>query len=371
MDRNGNGVLDDDEVSDRARGFIDRIKERAGYTDKGPVNIDKLASAYKKQTDDGEPGTVPGFGEDPGLDPALGFDAPPPLGDLALENKFDQKTIDTVNSMLEKYDKDKNGFLDGYEWAGARWRTPPEGSDLNKDGKLDRLELAKRVSGFSAPREEENKDDRGSDGRGSGDDQIKKSAKSMMYQYDKDKSGYLEKEEWFKSDLADYDKNKDGKISTDELASRIAKFASRSSFGSRSDGEKVDTYRFLSPLERLPKGLPSWFNDNDLDEDGQIHMSEYASTWSDSKAEEFTRYDLNGDGFITPNEALAADGKPVPSNSSLTSTASTSRSSSSPSSSTSDRGGDRGSDRGGERFRGGPPGGFGGGGFGGGGFGRR
>lgn len=366
MDQNGNGVLEDNEVSDRARGFLDRMKEGAGYTDKGPINIEKLTAAMKKQREAGDGGTVPGFGEDPGLEKAKGFDAPPPLGDLALENKFDQKTIDSVNSMLERYDKDKNGFLDNYEWSGARWRTPPEGSDLNKDGKLDRLELAKRVSGFSSEPKQEGSEG-GSRESGDGDD-IKKNAKSMMYQYDKDKSGYLEKSEWFKSDLADYDKNKDGKISSDELAARISRFASRSSFSSRGDGEKVDTYRFLTPLERLPKGLPDWFNANDADEDGQIHMSEYSVVWSESKAEEFARYDLNGDGFITPKEALGADGKSVPSTSSTASSTSSSSSRSSTStasSSSTDRGGSS-SDRGGDRPRGfGPPG---GGGFG---FGRR
>ncbi|EAQ78879.1 hypothetical protein DSM3645_27403 [Blastopirellula marina DSM 3645] len=326
MDKNGNGVLDDDEVSGRWGGFIDRIKERAGYSDKGPVNIEKLTNALKKQREAGESGTVPGFGEEAGLEMAKGFDAPPPYTGIALENKFDQKTIDSVTSMLDRYDKDKNGFLDSYEWSGARWRTPPEGSDLNKDGKLDRLELAKRVSGFSAGRDD-GKDDAGGDRRGSDDKgDIRENAKALLKQHDKNGNGYLEKDEWFKSDLGNYDKNRDGKISTDELASRISSFANRSSFASsRAEGQKVETYRFLTPLERLPKGLPDWFNNNDADEDGQIHMSEYSVVWSDSKADEFAKYDLNGDGFITAKEALGGG--------SATTAASTSSSSSSRSSS--------------------------------------
>ncbi|UUO04489.1 hypothetical protein M4951_13920 [Blastopirellula sp. J2-11] len=326
MDQNGNGVLDDNEVSDRARGFLDRMKERSGYTDKGPINIEKLTAAIKKQSEGAEPATVPGFGESDGLEAAKGFDAPPPYTGMALENKFDQKTIDSVTSMLDRYDKDKNGFLDSYEWSGARWRTPPEGSDLNKDGKLDRLELAKRVSGFSAGGDKDKDDDGGGDRRDSGDKgDVRENAKALLKQHDKNGNGYLEKEEWFKSDLGNYDKNRDGKISTDELASRISSFANRSSFASsRAEDQKVETYRFLSPLERLPKGLPDWFNTNDADEDGQIHMSEYSVVWSDSKAEEFARYDLNGDGFITAKEALGGG-----SSTSSTSSTSSSRTSSS------------------------------------------
>ena len=39
---------------------------------------------------------------------------------------------------------------------------------------------------------------------------------------------------------------------------------------------------------------------------GQILMSEYAASWTDSTAAEFAKYDLNGDGFITPKECLDA-----------------------------------------------------------------
>jgi hypothetical protein len=36
-------------------------------------------------------------------------------------------------------------------------------------------------------------------------------------------------------------------------------------------------------------------------------MSEYSATWSNSKAEEFAKYDVNGDGFVTPGEALSVE----------------------------------------------------------------
>jgi Ca2+-binding EF-hand superfamily protein len=54
----------------------------------------------------------------------------------------------------------------------------------------------------------------------------------------------------------------------------------------------------------MPKGLPDWFARNDEDADGQITMAEYATLWNDAKATEFAKFDLDGDGVITPRECL-------------------------------------------------------------------
>jgi hypothetical protein len=65
--------------------------------------------------------------------------------------------------------------------------------------------------------------------------------------------------------------------------------------------------RFLRPNERLPKGLPDWFRTKDANGDGQISMAEFAAEWTPAAEAEFLRYDLNGDGFITPDECLKAE----------------------------------------------------------------
>ena len=65
--------------------------------------------------------------------------------------------------------------------------------------------------------------------------------------------------------------------------------------------------RFLTATERLPPGLPSWFTQSDRDGDGQVKMSEYASSWNDEKLMEFSKYDTNSDGLITPAECLGSD----------------------------------------------------------------
>jgi hypothetical protein len=65
--------------------------------------------------------------------------------------------------------------------------------------------------------------------------------------------------------------------------------------------------RFLTPHERLPSGLPDWFREKDVNGDGQVDMSEYASEWTPALVEEFNRYDLNHDGVITAAECLKAE----------------------------------------------------------------
>jgi len=93
-----------------------------------------------------------------------------------------------------------------------------------------------------------------------------------------------------------------------------ARAAFRSRRGSSQNDDVAETpssYRFLSPTERLPEGLPSWWSTKDRDGDGQVVMAEYASDWSDARVSEYLQYDVNGDGVITPREAIDAQGRGV------------------------------------------------------------
>jgi hypothetical protein len=62
--------------------------------------------------------------------------------------------------------------------------------------------------------------------------------------------------------------------------------------------------RFLTPTERLPKGLPEWFLARDVGGRGQITMAEFATDWTPETTAQFDRYDLNQDGIITADEVL-------------------------------------------------------------------
>jgi Ca2+-binding EF-hand superfamily protein len=68
--------------------------------------------------------------------------------------------------------------------------------------------------------------------------------------------------------------------------------------------------RFLTPKERLAKGLPEWFLEKDRDGDGQVSMAEFADEWTADVAAEFNRYDLNHDGIVTAAECLKATESP-------------------------------------------------------------
>ena len=152
----------------------------------------------------------------------------------------------------------------------------------------------------------------------------------MVKRYDSDGSGVLEKHEWgqIRGDPNEIDSDHNGKITEDEMAKRLENY-SRGRDGDRSDAspdrrsgearssgsdnaDRPRSYRFMTAIEMLPEGLPPWFSEQDASGDGQVSMAEYSSYWSDQKANEFVRLDLNGDGLITPRECLDAGDSPEP-----------------------------------------------------------
>jgi hypothetical protein len=156
----------------------------------------------------------------------------------------------------------------------------------------------------------------------SADARVRRYATTMLAQYDKNKNGQLEKEEWrrMRGKLKQADRNGDDVLSLDELTDHLAGFGSRRDTrtnpasvvghgASRRSKQREGTrrsYRFRSPHERLPKGLPDWFTRKDADLDGQVSMAEFSSVWTRSQLEDFARLDLNGDGFIVSKECLRA-----------------------------------------------------------------
>lgn len=65
-------------------------------------------------------------------------------------------------------------------------------------------------------------------------------------------------------------------------------------------------YRFLTPTERPPAGLPEWFSRRDANGDAQVPLAEYTDSLTEKTARDFARYDLNNDGKTTAAECLAA-----------------------------------------------------------------
>lgn len=385
MDANGNGTLEPNEISDRSRYYLESAARDSGLDLTKGVSVQKMIEAMEKRNAAREsggssssgsssssgfggtsPGTssgsrpssggsspnggFPGFGVASTAPRPPGFDVPPSTPG-ASSGRYDRRVIEYVDKMMVDYDLNKNGVLDKDEIEKAPWQSDPKESDLNRDGRLDREELNQRIakrfglaatststSSGSASRSGSSSSS-GSSSGSSDAQRIRSYAEGLLRQYDANKNGVLDKDEWSnaRSISKDTDANGDGTVTLDELTAKLGSYGkdegrssgsssstastaggtsssgdrSRYSGGSsRSSDPKAPTekrsYRQRLATERLPKGLPDWFARNDADGDGQVVMAEYASLWSETKASEFAKFDLDGDGVITPRECLRA-----------------------------------------------------------------
>jgi Ca2+-binding EF-hand superfamily protein len=142
--------------------------------------------------------------------------------------------------------------------------------------------------------------------------------RSLMDQNDKNRDRRLDGDELksLPSNLTQADSNRDQVITFDELRTHVMALNASSgsgSSGSRSpaatsvQADRVATSRrsdrLASREKRPPAELPSRLKSRDRDGDGQVAMSEYSRSWTESLATEFRRYDKNNDGVITAKEA--------------------------------------------------------------------
>lgn len=178
-------------------------------------------------------------------------------------------------------------------------------------------------------------------------------AKRLVEQYDRNGDGKLQEEEWqrMRGQPARMDADGDRVITTDELTQWIVAFGAQrklrlvqpvteetaeTSSSDRPSGQeeaKAEDGSSASPPEqakpsseaspppaqagvraptrqgrfhvsakRMPPGLPPWFLQRDTNGDGQITLSEFAPKATAEDRREFSRYDLNGDGVVTPQE---------------------------------------------------------------------
>ncbi|MCH8149551.1 MAG: hypothetical protein IH987_16460 [Planctomycetes bacterium] len=362
MDTNKNGILEQSEMSDRSRYFIGRIAERTGIDPNKPIRLDKVFRYMdqrrreeekrrgdrdreeRKQTK-AEDNLVPGFSSD--LEVALvpDFSLPsdsPLLSTVPLEKRYNQRVLDRAERTLREYDKNRDGVIDQEEIRRARsWQSDPKESDLNGDGKLSKVELCERYVKWYGTKDSPRGGSRGDERSSSGDSKSKDSgssgskskfdtrryAESLLRQYDSNKNGVLEREEWIKMRESHHkaDRNRNGKITLDELTnnlksqydekkkySRWSSTRTGSSRSSRSKSGRGGSYSLTSLSERLADlgvSSTSLLVRNDKNRDGQLQMYEYASTWNDSTLAEFHRYDVNQDGVITPQEWVAVEGR--------------------------------------------------------------
>ncbi len=350
IDANKNGQIEPAEMaSNRSAFWVRGAAQRAGMDLSKPLPVDKLIEAMQRPRDersrDGDrdrdrddrrrdddrqdndrrpernspttptpstPGVV-GFGAPAASAPVASAPTTSSFGSNSLEQKYGSRVITYVDDMLERYDKNKDTHVDNEEWKSGTWSTPPEESDLNKDNRLSKEELCIRIAKRFGTYNPEGSSS-ASSSNSSSSDTVRAGAVGLMRQYDRNNDDKLEREEWMQMQpqYRTADTDSDGIITTDELAAKVAAYAglpasSRGFGGGVTSSGTSSVRRFRTPAERLPAGLPSWFTEKDANEDGQVMMSEFAASWSDAKAAEFSRSDLNGDGIITAKECLKAD----------------------------------------------------------------
>jgi len=179
--------------------------------------------------------------------------------------------------LIQQYDTNGDGKLQPSEWRAMAGK--PEVADLNQDQEITAVELLRRVFDYGKHRRI-----------------------SLAYpiigwsrsNHEKEKAGTGTEP----GELAD-DKSPASAEQEESSAAAAAEHMAEAE-AQRREG------RFYVPAKRLPAGLPPWFLLRDADGDGQLTQAEFAPKASPSDLEEFAKYDLNGDGVITPKECMRA-----------------------------------------------------------------
>jgi Ca2+-binding EF-hand superfamily protein len=279
MDTNQNGTIEPNEVPEERRGMLQAIAGRMGLDASKPISLDQIREAMSRRS--------------------RGEGGPPPEGSQPSSDKPSDK----------KSAKEPEPLVPGFGVEQELASVPEFGVRVEYPGLAAAGSSKSGSSGSSSS-------------RGDRDSRVRFFAQMMFRRADRNHNGTLEKDEWEGvRDAEAADRNHDGVITLDEMTERLTEYSRRRDEGSHGDSAESSSqsdsprddksngrksYRFLTPTERLPGGLPDWFARDDADGDGQVAMAEYSTLWSDAKVREFAAFDLNGDGVITPRECLDA-----------------------------------------------------------------
>lgn len=314
LDKNQNGYIEPDEITPLARPYLERISRnnRSSLSRPTPISEYQQSARIYYAMQNGISGVrvepevefgVKGFGTDRGEPVIPGFG----IGDVPFP--YTEDDLQEAERTLRSFDRNDDGFLDAQETARARWsHRNPFDDDLDKDGRLSKLELAQRYARrrmvqtdvgemfrkfvrtggeikSSVNRDSDN--DRNWYRNGS---QATYLTFNLLGRFDRNRDGYLEGNEatGVGIPLTELDADRDGRVSRDEL------YASLSSMYEDVGEEAAE--------------LPTWFFERDKDKDGQISLKEFAVDWTTDQLTEFADIDANNDGLLTKGEVLASIG---------------------------------------------------------------
>ena len=322
MDRNQNQYLDPEEITTFSRAYLEQVSNSGSSRTRldldKPIPITYLmraiqayqavrngANSVRVQVENERKFGVQPFGtrEEEPMIPGFGF------GELRYQ--YAQADLDFADRTMRTHDENKDGFIDLKEAARHEWtHREPFYDDLNNDNRLSRLEMAQRYarrrlleksSGnlykqawrkgeFREKNEKKqgkrSEEDRSMWWRSGGSDYWL--AASLMGRFDYNKNGTLEKNEIKDVGVPTVflDADKDNVVTRDEL------FIYLKGVQDKAGGSA--------------EGPPDWFNELDVDGDGQLTIPEFAEELSQQRMREFEAQDTNGDGLLTASEVTGA-----------------------------------------------------------------
>ena len=145
------------------------------------------------------------------------------------------------------------------------------------------------------------------------DDQIKE----WFDRLDVNKDGALQPEEMppdLKTNLNQWDKDGNGSISLEEFTAYAKSLSNRNGgqggYYEEEEPAEENKRQLVYRANNLPKELPAWFGQLDRDKDGQVSLYEWKA--AGRGVEEFLKYDMNGDGFLTIDEILRYEARNKP-----------------------------------------------------------
>ena len=322
LDKNLDGSIEPSEITPLARPYFERLaREGAVRLDLNrKYKISKLQEYARRYfakrngsaggrieiEGDGDATVLP-FGTRPG-EPLV-----PEFGIAGMKFRYTQDDLDSVERTMRSNDKNKDGFVDRDEASRGKWTyKDPFTEDLNNDGRLSRMELAQRYARRRLLEQSANELRQRAERKGGlpDKDEEKKGADqssstwwreggtdywltaALFTRFDDDGNKTLSQRESEKMGipigLTDLDR--DGEVTRDELFAYI-KVKQDEAGGSAT-------------------AAPEWFTVADVNNDGQVAMSEFSSDWTVDKLAEFSSYDANDDGLLTIAEANRPQGTP-------------------------------------------------------------